>query len=58
MKWTDKDTLQLTCLLTDFLFLYKRIHKCFEDDKILIFDIGKKKNTLIARLDELNTPST
>ena len=53
MKWTDKDTLQLTCLLTDLLFLYQRFHQCFEDDNILIFDIGKKKNNLIGRLDEL-----
>jgi len=53
MKFTDKDTLQLTCLLTNLLVLYKRFHQCFEDDNILIFDIGKMKNALVARLDEL-----
>ena len=42
-------------MLKDLLFLYKRFHRCFEDDRILIFDIGKKKNSLIARLDELKT---
>ena len=46
ITWTDNDTLQLTCLLIYLLFLYKRFHQCFEDDNILIFDIGKKKNTL------------
>ena len=52
-KWADKGTLHLTCFVADFLYVYKKFYQSFEDDNILIFDIPKKKNILVARLDEM-----
>ena len=40
-------------LVKDLLYVYKRFNQSFEDDSILIFDIAKKKNALMARLDKV-----
>lgn len=53
VKWTDKDTLHLIRFVTDVLYVYRRFYQSFKDDSILIFDIAKKKNILIAWLDEM-----
>ena len=34
--WLDKDTIHLTSLVADILYVYKRLHQAFQDDDILI----------------------
>ena len=53
--WTDKRHPAFNLLTDRFVFSLQRFHQGFEDDNILIFDIGKRKNTLVARLDESKT---
>ncbi len=35
------------------LYIHKRFHQAFQNDKILIFDISSKKRSSLRRLDEL-----
>ena len=56
-KWLDKDNIHLASITADVLYIYKRFHQAFQDDNILIFDIIKKKESVLRRFEELkHTP--
>eukprot|EP00112_Aurelia_sp_Birch-Aquarium-sp1_P018346 Seg4366.1 transcript_id=Seg4366.1/GoldUCD/mRNA.D3Y31 product="hypothetical protein" protein_id=Seg4366.1/GoldUCD/D3Y31 len=56
-KWLDKDNIHLASITADVLYIYKRFHQAFQDDNILIFDIIKKKESILRRFEELkHTP--
>ena len=52
--WLDKDIIHLTSLVADVLYVYKRFHQAFQDENILIFDILKKKQSVLKRLEEMS----
>ena len=52
--WLDKDTIHLTSLVADIFNVYKRFHQAFQDDDTLIFDISRKKQSVLKRLEEMS----
>jgi hypothetical protein len=52
-KWLDEDTLQLTAVLTDALFLYKRFQKLIQSDNLNIFDLESARDHCISNLTKL-----
>jgi len=52
-KWQDRDTVKLTAILCDVLFLYKRFQKLIQSDSMTVFDVDISRQHCVTEIEKL-----
>jgi hypothetical protein len=54
-KWLDEDTLLLTAILADALYVYKRFQKSIQSDQLNVFDLENARDYCTSQIRKLLT---